>query len=1006
MISKRLLNKTLLLSSSILSGMSFLWAIHAFAEKMDMEANNLVIGKLESTLKSLKSGDKSIDPITLKIQLANLYSEKARLLLVEEGKQSCDNCLKSVNTRQRAIELYTSVSPKQLDQDGGQSALQLAYLLEATNSNKTLPIYNRLIQSKTTTKANLIKSYSKRAEYYFKEGLFDQSIIDFQKVQALSSPSEFGPILHKIAWANYNKGEINKATDILFQILSIKNQNSKSENNPIEESFQIEVARDLALFITKLSVTPQLLSKVFEVTPITERANNLLFFSEESERIGEYQNAVIAWEILIKSKDTSAEQKSSALLGLARYHRENHRFDKANLYFAQALENTRSTDEANSKIYKLFLTQWEKQIKKFTKTAQIKESQNSLLTAYDHFLKYFKDNYEVYLWQAQLAQKMNQSDKALASYSKASDLIAESLKNDKPNTSKAELRKLLNDVLLTEVSLAENSVNSKLKLTAYEHYLTLYPSGPENSKVRYQKAKLFYDMNDYTKSYELFDAITTEANFTDSDLKLKAANLALDCLALKKDITTLEQKGVEYAKRFPKNATEFNAIAIKAGMQLTKSIASRDDSIKSAEAALEKLNTININQKSAKPEDFKKYLVSKIELETKANQWNLALNHLNDFLALRALKSDEKSWALNKKLSIAEFILDFKMAYQTLLQLHYDSSKDPKDLLKGALIAELAQYPVQLWLDKVIKSPKSSKDQVNLARVQMIRLSLTPWKSLHQMSAYIKNNPSLLASIALECFSDDNQFSELPWVLSFPGVKKTWEGKALQRALALKELKDLDRSLATQSINSQNDLLLTKSLKRRMSLLQTLQSYLQKAQKNDEWSLEVIFGTRLKNENQRLATEIEFLPTPKNIKKEKAKAQFKLELAKQAQPFYKTATELNNYLARLWKDKTYLSSLLQTIDANDRVRPIFMKELSSVASIAPRELVSEIQTQLNEFKNRPSNKDIAETQLELQKDPFDSELHNQLLSMEKKRGNRSMVVFLQARGQNLKGGRL
>lgn len=999
---KRMLTKTLCVAHI----MSLLWGAPLLAEKMDLEANDLVIGKLESTLKSLKQEDKTINTVTLKIQLANLYSEKARLLFVEEGKESCDNCLKSVNTRQKAIDLYSSVTPQQLDQDGGQSSLQLAYLLEATNSNKSLPIYNRLIQKKTTTKANLIKSYSKRAEFYFKEGAFDKSIADFHKVQSLSPQTEHGSTIHKIAWAYFNKGEIDQATNILFQILTNNAQNAKA-NNPIDESFQIEVARDLALFITKVAVTQSLLNKVFEVTPTSERASNLLFFSEESERIGEMQNAVTAWEILIKSKDTSKEQKTSALLGLARYHRENHRFDKANIYFAQALENTKASDEESSKVFKLFLTQWEKQIKKFTKSTQIKESQNSLLVAYDNFLKYFTDNYEVYLWQAQLAQKLNKLDKALATYSKASDLIAESIKNNKSGvTDQANQRKLLNEVLLTEVSLAENSVNSKLKLTAYEHYLNLYPNGPESAKVRYQKARLFYDLNDYSKSYELFNEIATDANYTNADLKLKSANLALDCLAIKKDIPALEEKSNEYAKRFPQNHADFNTIAVKAGMQITKSMAARDDSAKSAEAALDKLNSITISPKTAKPEDYKKYLMTKIELETKANKWTQALQHLNDFLSLKSIKASEKSWALNKKLSISEFILDFKMAYQTLLQLNYDQSKDPQELLKGALIAELAGYPVILWLEKVIKSPKSSKDQSDLARVQMIRLSSNPWKSLHQMSSFLKSKPSLFANIALECFSNDNRYSEIPWVLSFSGVKQTWEGKTLQRVAIMKDLKDIERSLANQTINPKNDMTLTKSLEKRAKTLQSLQSTLHRAQRNEEWSIEVVVANRLKIENQRLAGEIESLPIPKNIKKDKAKAQFKQELVRQAQPFHKTASELNTYLIRLWKDKTYLTSLLQTIDSNDRVRPTLMKELSSVASVAPKDLVNEVQAQLNEFKNRPSNKDIANTQLELQKDPFDADLHNQLLSMEKKRGNRSMVVFLQARGQNLKGGRL
>lgn len=1002
---KRKLNKLLKLISVV--GLLSSLEVYA-AEKMDLEAHDLVIGKLESTLKNIKKNDQTINSVLLKIQLANLYSEKARLLILEEGKQGCDNCLQSLDTRNKAITLYTSVSAHQLDQDGGLSSLQLAYLLETTNKgHQALPIYNRLIKNKTTTKPNLIKAYSKRAEHYFREGLFNKSISDFQTAQSLAPQSEYSYFLHKIAWAQYNKGEIEKATDILFLILSKKPPTSQSNENEITitEGFRIDVARDLALFITKLKVSPQFLSRVFEVTPPSERSRNLLYFSEESERLGDFDNAVMAWEILIKAKDTKEEPKISAFLGLARYHRDRYHFSKANSYYLNALQISKKASDLNVNNFKVFLTQWEKQIKKFTKKEKIKESQKALVQAYDHYLQSFNENYEVYLWQAQLAQKINQSDKALASYSRASDLIANQINKDKSSTANNELRKLLNEVLVTEVSLAENSKNSKLRLIAYNHYLSLYPSGPEGAKVRYQKAKLFYDSNDTTTAFELFNEIVVDSSYSNQELKVKSAHLALDCLALKKDIVQLEVKSLEYAKKFPHKESEFIQIAFNSGMQITNTIASRDNSKKTAEEALDKLNGLHSHQKSMKPSDRKKYLATKVELEIKAHQWKPALNSLSDFLALKSINSKEKTWALNKKLSIAEFILDFKMAYQTLLQLNYLSSKDPKELLKGALIAELAQYPILPWLNKVIKSPQSSQEQINLARAQIIRMSSNPWKALRELSPHLKKSPQLFASIALECFTTENRWSEIPWILSFSGVKNTSEGKTLQRVYAMKDLKVLDNTLASQSLNSRNDAQLAKSLKKRLSSLQTLQSQFKKAQQNNDWSLKVLLGVRLQNENQRLATEIESLPVPAGMKPKQITL-YKKELSQQAWPFKKARSELSQYLENLWKDKSYLTSLLRTIDTNDRIRGTLMKELSAIASVAPTEIVNEVQNQLNEFKNRPSSKEIAQTQLSLQKDPFDPDLHSQLLMMEKKRGNQSMVVFLQARGQNIRGGHL
>jgi len=1007
---------------------------------MDLEAHDLVIGKLESTLKSLKPEDRSINSSALKIQLANLYSEKARILLVEEGKQGCENCLNSTELRKKAIKLYSSLSAEQLDQDGGQSSLQLAYLLEITNNKQALSIYNRLIKKTNLNKEILVKAYTKRAEYYFKEGLFDLSIKDFQKVQTLSSASEYDSVLHKIAWAYFNKGEIEKSIDLLFQILTKYNNQvgqthpQNNDSNQKDESFPIEVARDLSLFITKTQVTLPLLNRVFSLTPKSERANNLIYFSEESERVGEINNAILAWNLLATAKELPGESKSRAYMGLARYHREGHRYTQANQFYVKALEainentsnKTRSSGpSAEVKNLKTFLTQWEKQIAKFTQLKLIKESKLELVKAYQSYLKFYSSDFEVQLWLAQQAQQLNKNDVALAAYSNASEIIAKNLatltssnsdgngasKNESKVSSKnnenssKDLKKLLNEVLLTEVSLCEASSNIQLKLTAYDHYLNLNPTGPEYAKVRYQKAKLYYDQNDTSKSYELFNAIAEDPSYNDSEFKVKAAHLALDALVLKKNISLLEEKSLEYSKLFPQQAREFNQIAFKAGLQITQSLAAQDNSLKNTEVALSKLNAVGMNPSSQNGENHKKYLSAKIELEIKAHHWNEALASINTFLSNQSLKRSERFWALNKKLSIAELILDFKSAHQTLVQLNYMQSKDPKDLLKGALIAELAQLNAQPWLEKVVRSPKSSREQVALARVQMIRLSASPWHSIHKMTKNIQSHPALFSGVILEVYSKDSNPDELKWALSLPGIHKTWEGKVLQRIKAIQDLKHSDQQLQSSKLNTHSDFLLAKSLSKRAELMNSLKKNFHSAQKSDDWSLELLYGHRLKEENLRLAIEIENLPTPKNLKK-KDVVKFRNELKMQSKPFRLAHQELSSFLEQTWKNKVYLQSLLKMIDNNDLIRSSLMKELSAVASIAPKNILSEIQAQLEEFKNRPTTKDIAKAQMELQNDPFDTELQQLLLTMEKRRGNQSMVVFLQARGQNIKGDRL
>jgi hypothetical protein len=83
-----------------------------------------------------------------------------------------------------------------------------------------------------------------------------------------------------------------------------------------------------------------------------------------------------------------------------------------------------------------------------------------------------------------------------------------------------------------------------------------------------------------------------------------------------------------------------------------------------------------------------------------------------------------------------------------------------------------------------------------------------------------------------------------------------------------------------------------------------------------------------------------------------------------------------------------------------------MNELRTLASVAPSSTVSSIKSVLDDLKEQPSRKDVASTQKQLRQDPLDLGLQNELLGMEKKLGNHSMVVFLQSRNESIKGGLL
>lgn len=971
------------------------------AEKMDLAAHDLVIEKLETSLKNIKENDENINLLNLKIQLANLYSEKARLLFIEEGHKNCQNCLNSNNFKNKAIDLYSKILPQIKNSDGGEISLQLAHLLEDSNNPKNLKIYNDLIKLKSVKPEILVKAYSKRAAHYFKEAQFDQALNDYHKVLSLSDKKSQGGTYHKIAWAQYNKGDVEAGIKTLSTLLSQPALLTLpgSAGSDYHEGFHSEVAHDLALFMAKTEVTQASLAKLTELTPTEDIINNLLFLGEESERIGQTSNAALTWEIVLKSQNLKDERRSTILLSLSRYHLGHNRFEKASQSFTESLHLAKKTNSSNFNNHKQFLVQWEKQAQKISQIDEKNKAQIYLIKSYERYLQYNEKDYEALLWLGQLSHKRGQMNIALQSYSKAADLIKDRLDSYSRNSDAYKKEsQVLNGVLLTEVSLTDSVSNPKLKLVAYDHYLSLNPNGPEYSSVRYNKAKLIYDQNQYENAYELFNDIVKDKKFTSTELKLKAAHLALDSLVLLKRVEDLETVSLKYSEIFPTQQKVFLKISYNAGMKLVETMAQEKP-----KKALSKMS--ELPNKGLSEKEKIQHLKLKIDLSLKAQEWELSLNSIKEFLSLRGLSKENYHWALTKKLSLSELLLDFKTAYETVLQLGYPQSKKSAELLKGALLAELTNEAVAPWLEKVIASSNSSKEQKKMARAQLVRLSSTPWKTLRQQIKGLQSDVQLLSQLALECYSAEPLRSEAQWILTFSKVKTTWEGQTIQRNLEISELKQKIKSISQLKMNSRSAALLAKSIQSRINALNEIKFRFNRAQKKQDWTLQIMAAHSLMNENGRLASELETLPVPKELKKNE-KALFQKELKKEAKPFQMAAQDLQRFLETSWKNTEYINFLIKKIETQIKVRTVLMTELRSLASLAPKSLVNQMQNNLDKLKDKPTLNEIASTQGEIRQDPFDLDLINKLLKLELKRGNQSMVVFLEARSESIKGGRL
>ncbi|MEO0336259.1 MAG: hypothetical protein AAF202_07685 [Pseudomonadota bacterium] len=137
------------------------------------------------------------------------------------------------------------------------------------------------------------------------------------------------------------------------------------------------------------------------------------------------------------------------------------------------------------------------------------------------------------------------------------------MSQDKDKAKKAT--RIYDGALLAEIEMAELSNNGHAKRQAYNYFLNEKPKGKKSDEIRYQLATLDYEEKKYQKAAFQFQALAKKSKL-DANLKVQAADLALDALAILKDHQRIETWGLEFAKLVPKKSKTYLQIARKASI--------------------------------------------------------------------------------------------------------------------------------------------------------------------------------------------------------------------------------------------------------------------------------------------------------------------------------------------------------------------------------------------------------------------------------------------------------
>lgn len=940
-------------SFTLITSLILILALSTRADKLDLESQTVLIKKIESTLVKLKPSDKSIDQLGLKAQLANLYSEQARLLIIEEGKVNCEGCQGSRKVREKSIQLYKEVLPGIQGDFKAGVALQLAHLYELLDKHQSaIILYDEIISNsrRDISKSFIGKAYVNRGNAFFRNGQFIAAQRDFKDALALIRPEEKGSVFHKIAWTYYNQGEIAIAITQMKSLLSQEKylQQVSSQGYHYSESLHSELAHNLALFMAKSDIAIEDVKQLVKLTPKSSITENLLFLGDELDRLDNVGGAIKVWQYALILPEFPNEKKPIVRVKTAKYYRERKQFDIAFKEFHQSLEDQAQCKTDICKDYqplaKNYLTSWDKLIKARSNTVN-GESARYLLQSYQDYNNYYPTEIQTLMWQAQLARDISQRQLAMDSYHRVADLAITQKQN-----------KLVEESLLAEMDLAEKINSVQVKIPAYNHYIALLPQGSQIWLVKFSLANAYYDQKKYQDAADLYTVIAHKCDCKNKkeSIDLKSAHLELDSLAKIDLPEKIESAAKEYALIFPKDKLVFYKIARTAGLKLAFRLANSRE----------------------------------------ASDISNAIRKVNGIPMLGANREEQAAY-YKLKLQLDELTLDFESAYKTSLLLAMDKSKNPADLIKVLTLAELSNHSDDKLIEKVIsmKSPISDK---KIAYVLKIRKAGNPWPLIEKYSSVFRMDSELYSDLLIEAFSKTKNFAAIERFTRDATVVKTSHGQTLWRMVFLKKVGAAAQNLQATRLNSSSDRMLANTFKKRLALLKDLQKKVKNSDQFKDWTAQVISRSIYRTENLNLANEIQKLPVPKTLKNSE-KEQYREGLAKQAKPFISEAILVSQQMDELWKDEASVGALIEDLKTQLEYRMIFVSEAKAVSAYAPENIKSQLLKALNEVPSAPSVNQIKIARAEVSADPYNDSAIAELIKIERTAGHKMMVAYLEGR---------
>lgn len=962
-------------------------ALSSFAEKMDLDTHTAVIEKLTVVTSNLDESDASKTPSTLR--LADLLAERARLKNLKEVEQNCDNCLKSKEDRLLAVSHYNYVISRLTDDIRGTAMLQKAHLhLILGQMKETEKVYQQVTkEGEKKHSQNVIgQAHAAYGDLYFQKAEFKKAKEQYEKALSIKQTPNKGLVHYRLAWCLFNLDQVKNSIAKMEMILTTPELTQVHNGDEIaqDESFKIDVAKDLASFYARTKITKQTVAKLTHLSPNHEKINNLYFLATEADRLGKKKESALVWLIYLdqSGKDKNALEAQIRLMRLRR--------DTGDVTASLAIfDNVKKLMEdpgcdKNCDLYqsqiKSWITDWSREEKK--------NQTPELTQAYVQYTQIFPNDEEMFFSGAIAAKQRKQLSLAYDLFKQAADVSHKNLRKADDKQTKALLT-IRDQSLVAQMDISETLKDSKLRFMAYMHYLELQPKGSQEFEVRYQLAQLEFEDGKYQKSADSFRYLALEKINGKKELQKSAADMSLEALIKIKNEPLIQKWSLDYAQNFKNGKAEYESIHRKAVLNSTAT------NINAKRASNDDLKTLmNVSLAKATPQEKVIYYKNAYLLALQLHNFPEAKKANQSLLNLKEIKATDKEEAIRNRIWLAEMELDFKTAYTYTKQTSGRMTADKAFRLLG--LAEMARIDASQHENEFLKL---SKDQSLRASVIVgkVQRSAHPIKTVTPYIKELSKTPKILGRLSLEIYSRTNNKEILEKSLQYSAVKKSSYGVLITRLLKYPTLNKEIAALQKMKLDIKNQNSLKKSLEARLKKMSQFETNVNAAIRSRDIVLQAITLDVLMLENQRLYNDLLNLPVPRGLKTQDLQ-QYKAILEQQALPFKKKAGQIYDKLVSIWTDKTWTEQIAQNyIDARFEYKPALKQDIQELMKHSPSGKKAKLQAALSESIKIPTERAVLQVQDKVRQNPFETKPVVELKDLASKRGNDILVSHLEGR---------